>query len=276
MKVSVIIRKYRLQFSFTLGLILLEAGLAILFPLFIGYAIDSAINGSHQGAIYLGVLALVALLVGVGRRVFDSRFYAKVYQSIGSSAISKMEENVSSKKSARLGMIGELVEFSENALPELIGSFIGLIGVMGIIATLNLHVFYGSLVVTLVVFLIYWLTSAKTIQLNKASNDELERQVDVIAKNDDQALHLHLKEMMKWNIKLSDLEAINFSISWVVLTAFLVASIIVSVSGGIVKYGALFALVMYVFQYMENVVSLPLFYQNWLRLQEIKERLEEI
>ena len=276
MKVSVIIRKYRLQFSFTLGLILLEAGLAILFPLFIGYAIDSAINGSHQGAIYLGVLALVALLVGVGRRVFDSRFYAKVYQSIGSSAISKMEENVSSKKSARLGMIGELVEFSENALPELIGSFIGLIGVMGIIATLNLHVFYGSLVVTLVVFLIYWLTSAKTIQLNKASNDELERQVDVIAKNDDQALHLHLKEMMKWNIKLSDLEAINFSISWVVLTAFLVASIIVSVSGGIVKYGALFALVMYVFQFMENVVSLPLFYQNWLRLQEIKERLEEI
>ncbi|MEL6969309.1 MAG: ABC transporter six-transmembrane domain-containing protein [Bacteroidota bacterium] len=276
MKVSAIIRKHRLQFSFTLGLILLEAGLGILFPLFIGYAIDSAINGSHQGAIYLGVLGLVALLVGVGRRVFDSRFYAKVYQSIGSSAISKMEENVSSKKSARLGMIGELVEFSENALPELIGSFIGLIGVMGIIATLNLHVFYGSLVVTLVVFLIYWLTSAKTIQLNKASNDELERQVDVIAKNDDQALHLHLKEMMKWNIKLSDLEAINFSISWVVLTAFLVASIIVSVSGGIVKYGALFALVMYVFQYMENVVSLPLFYQNWLRLQEIKERLEEI
>ena len=276
MKIKAIFKKYRLKFGFTLFLILLEAGLAILFPLFIGYAIDSAINGSHQGAVYLGLLGLAALVVGVGRRIFDSRFYAKVYQSAGSSAISKMEDNVSSKKSARLGMIRELVEFLENSLPELISNVIGLIGVIGIIATLNLNVFYGSLIVTLIVFLIYWMTSAKTIRLNKSSNDEFEKQVDVISKNDEQELNLHLKEMMKWNIKLSDLEAINFSVSWVVLIVFLVASIVISVSDGIVKYGALFSLIMYVFQYMENVINLPLFYQNWLRLQEIKKRLEQV
>ena len=276
MKVKAIFKKYRIKFGFTLFLILLEAGLAILFPLFIGYAIDSAISGSNYGAIQLGVLGLAALVVGVGRRVFDSRFYAKVYQSIGSSAISKMEDNVSSKKSARLGMIRELVEFLENSLPELISNVIGLIGVIAIIATLNLNVFYGSLIVTIIVFLIYWMTSARTIRLNKSSNDEFEKQVDVIAKNNERELNLHLKEMMKWNIKLSDLEAINFSVSWIVLITFLVASIIISVSDGIVQYGALFSLIMYVFQYMENVINLPLFYQNWLRLQEIKARLEEV
>ncbi|MEM9821166.1 MAG: ABC transporter six-transmembrane domain-containing protein [Bacteroidota bacterium] len=275
MKLNALFKKYRFKFSFTLFLILTEAALALLFPLFIGFAIDSAINGSQDGAMQLGLLGLLALVVGLGRRVFDSRFYAKIYQSIGSNAMAKMDKHVSSKKSARLGMIGELVEFLENALPELINNIIGLIGVVGIIATLNLHVFYGSLMVTAIIFLIYWMTSTKTIHLNKSSNDEFEKQVDIIAKNDETALDLHLKEMMKWNIKLSDLEAINFSVSWIVLIAFLVASIVISTNQGMVKYGALFSLIIYVFQYMENVINLPLFYQNWLRLQEIKERLEQ-
>ena len=222
------------------------------------------------------MLGVAALLVCVGRRVFDSRFYAKFYQSMCSKAISSIEDNRSSVKAARLGMIRELVEFLENSLPELISNVIGLAGVIVIIATLNLNIFYTSLLVTGIIFLIYWITSKKTIKLNKASNDEFERQVDVIAQNDEGELNLHLKEMMKWNIKLSDLEAGNFSISWIVLISFLVASIVIAVSDGIVKYGALFSLIMYVFQYMENVINLPLFYQNWLRLKEIRERLEEM
>ncbi len=274
MEIQPILKKHQLQFSFTLLLILLEAILAILFPLFIGYAIDSAISGSHQGVIHLGLLGLAALIVGVGRRIFDSRFYAKVYQSIGLNTISNIEGNVASTKSARLGMVRELVEFLENSLPELISNVIGLIGVIGIIATLNVNVFYGSLLIIFIVFIIYWMTSAKTIRLNKSSNDEFEKQVDIISKNDENELSLHLKEMMKWNIKLSDLEAINFSISWLLLIVFLVASIVISVNDGIVKYGTLFSLIMYVFQYIENVVNLPLFYQNWLRLKEIKERLQ--
>ncbi len=276
MEVKALFKKYRLTFGFTLSLVLLEAGIAILFPLFIGYAIDDALTESYNGAIQLGILGLVALIVGVGRRVFDSRFYAKVYLHIGSTTISKIEDSRSSLKAARLGMIRELVEFLENSLPELISNVIGLIGVIIIIATLNLNIFYGSIIVTIIIFLIYWITSAKTKKLNKLSNDEFEKQVDIISKNDERELNLHLKEMMKWNIKLSDLEAGNFSISWIVLISFLVTSIIIAVSDGIVKYGALFSLIMYVFQYMENVINLPLFYQNWLRLEEIKERLERI
>ena len=276
MNINTIFKPYRLKFSFTLLLIFTEAALTILFPLFIGYAIDSAIQGSYQGSLQLGGLGVVALVIGVGRRVFDSRFYARVYQDIGARVISKMEEEVPSKKSARLGMIRELVEFLENSLPELIGNVIGLIGVVAIIATLNLNVFYGSLIVTVLVFLIYGTTSAKTIRLNKSANDELEKQVTVIATKDRRRLERHLGEMMKWTVKLSDLEAINFSISWVVLIAFLVGSVMISVSDGMVKYGALFSLIMYVFQYMENVINLPLFYQNYLRLREIKARLEYV
>lgn len=273
MQLNTLFKAHKTKLTFTVLLILVEAGLALLFPLFIGKAIDKAIDGSYQGAVQLGILGLAALIVGVFRRVFDSRFYAKVYQQIGLSSIDKMKSHSPSVKSARLGMIRELVEFLENSLPELVGNVIGLVGVVFIIATLNLSVFSGSLLLTALVFFIYWLSSKKTVQLNKGANDEAEKQVEVLTKNDSGSLRTHLSNMMKWNIKLSDMEALNFSISWIALMFFLVLSIVVAVGNGLVQYGALFSLIMYVFQYMENVLNLPLFYQNWLKLREITSRL---
>ena len=275
MKIKTILKEHRFKFGFTLLLIVLEAVLAIFFPLFIGYAIDSALDGSNDGAIGLGLLGLVALLVGVGRRVFDSRFYAKIYQTLGANVISKMGDHLPSKKTARLGMIRELVEFLENSLPELISTVIGLLGVIMALFVLNAKVFMGSLVVTGIIFLIYGLSRQRTLRYNKKTNDELERQVDAIASNNTSELRIHLREVMRWNIKLSDLEAMNFSLSWLAVMAFLIASILIAISDGILKYGVLFALVMYVFQYIESVINLPFFYQNWLRLKEIVGRLEE-
>lgn len=276
MNIKAILKKYRSRFVFTFLLLFLEAGIAILFPLFIGYAIDSVINGSYLGAVHLGILSIAALAVGVGRRVFDSRFYARVYRNIGMRADTKIQDKSASVRSARLSMIGELVEFLENSLPELINTVIGLIGVVVIIATLNLTVFYSSLIVTLLIFLIYWLSSKRTMNLNKSSNDEFEKQVIIIATNDKKLLRNHLKEMMKWNIKLSDLEAFNFSVSWILLSLFLVVSIVFSIQDGVLEYGLLLSLVMYVFQYIESVINLPFFYQNWLRLLEITRRIERV
>ncbi|HAA10711.1 MAG TPA: hypothetical protein DCE41_03060, partial [Cytophagales bacterium] len=63
---------HRWRFRFTLFLLLVEYGLSILFPLFIGFAIDDALEGSARGTIELGVLGLAELIVGMGRRVYDS------------------------------------------------------------------------------------------------------------------------------------------------------------------------------------------------------------
>jgi ABC-type multidrug transport system fused ATPase/permease subunit len=274
MTIKEIISKYKLRFTLTFGLILLEAGIMLLFPLFIGNAVDGAIGQEFSGAIWLGVLGVSMLVVGIGRRMFDSRLYGKVYEETGAKILNGIENGLSSIKTARLSMIRELIEFLENALPELINSLIGLIGVVIILATLNLNVFLGSIVVTLLIFVIYWLTSKKTMELNQQANDVHEQQVDIIAGNNSTKLTDHLRQVSKWNIRLSDLEAINFSFSWMIALAFLVGAIIISAGTGVVKYGALFALVMYVFQFIESIISLPLFYQNWLRLKEILLRLK--
>ncbi|HAA20538.1 MAG TPA: hypothetical protein DCR93_13410 [Cytophagales bacterium] len=273
MRITTLIKKYQGRFSFNLLLIVLEGALALLFPLFIGHAIEDALHQDYQGALRLGLLGLAALLVGVGRRVFDSRFYAKVYQEMGAKVIANQGPDDTSKKTARLGMMKELVEFLEFSFPELIHATISLVGVVVIIATLQIQVFWGALFTAVLVLPIYWLSSKKTLRFNKEANDEQERQVAVIAMADKTALQRHLKKMMRWNVKLSDLEALNFSLSWSILMAFLVAAIVISVGSGLVHYGALFSLIMYVFQYLESLISLPFFYQNGLRLREITNRL---
>ena len=273
MSIKKILSQHKLPFSFTFLLILMESLLTLLYPLGIGYAVDCAISGEYSGILPLGALGLVTLIVGMARRFFDSRFYARMYQKIGSETVSRLENQDASVKSARLGMIKELVEFLEFSLPELINAIIALFGVIIIVATLNLNVFFGTLISTLTILGIYWVSGAKTIRFNKGSNDELEKQVKVISKNNENELEKHLKKMMKWNIKLSDLEALNFSLAWLVLMVFLIASILISIDHGVTKYGALFSLIMYVFLYMENVISLPFFYQNYLRLKEITHRI---
>ena len=270
---AALFKKYRGRFSFNFLLILLEGGLSLLFPLFIGYSIDDALNDSYSGALRLGLLGFAALIVGVGRRLFDSRFYASVYQETGSKVISNQADDDTSKSSARLGMMKEFVEFFEFSFPELIHALISLVGVIVIIATLHLSIFWGAIVTSILVLFIYKSSSKRTVRFNKEANDEQERQVEVISRKDEMELKQHLRKMMRWNVKLSDLEALNFSMSWLILMSFLVVSIVIAVGGGIVKYGALFSLVMYVFQFMENVISLPFFYQNWLRLREIISRL---
>lgn len=276
MNLLTILKAHKLRFGFTLALLLVEAALALLFPLFIGKAIEAAMHESIEGVIQLGVLGIAALAIGVGRRIFDSRFYAKLYQRLGSKIMTKLQGQAYSVKSARLAMIRELVEFLENSLPELISAIIGLIGVVVMMATLNLTVFYASLILTACIFLIYVFSRKKTLRFNQSVNDTFEKQVAVISQNDEKELSLHMKEMMKWNIKLSDLEALNFSFSWTLLIAFLVGSILIAANNPIANYGALFSLIMYVFQYMENVISLPLFYQNYIRLQEIQQRMLDI
>lgn len=275
MNLRLLIKNHKWSFLLILTLILLDAGLLVLFPLFIGYAIDDALIKEYQGSILLGILGFVTLLVGAGRRFYDSRFYAKVYQWLGFDIGSRERESTSTK-SAHLGFLGEIIEFFENSVPDIISNTIGLVGTLIIIATIDLQIFSGCLLMLGIVFLVYGLTEKRTVRFNTSYNDEQEDQVTVLSQNNPIQLRWHLNRLMKWNIKLSDLETINFSVIWLFLMSFLVVAIFASVGNGLVSYGSIFALVLYLFQFIENITIMPLYYQQWLRLNEITQRLKGI
>ncbi len=268
----ILLRRFGGRIALTLSLIVLEAVGWVLFPLVIGRAIDGVLSGSRHGLFELAGLGIVAMGIAITRQVVDSRAYARIYAQLGEELVGSQSESTTSTKTARLGMLRETVEFFENSVPALVRSIIELGGPILILSALSRSVFYGCLAVLGVTVVVYALTGRMTTRYNRELNDEHERQVDVVESGDTDRIGRHLREMMRWNIKLSDLEAGTFGVVWLFLIGLLVYSIAVTAENT-VAYGAVFAIVMYVFQFTESVASLPMYYQQWLRLREISGRL---
>ena len=268
----VLVKRFAGRFALTMALVVLEACGWILFPLVIGRAIDSVLAGSNRGLYELAALGTGTMLVAIVRRLVDSRAYAKIYVGLGDEMVASDEESGTSTRTARLGMLREIVEFFENSLPSLVNSVLGLAGTVVILWVLNVPVFLGCVAVAIATVTLYALTGRLTTRYNEGFNDEYERQVDAVHSGDPRELRSHLRAMMRWNIRLSDLEATSFGINWVFMTGLLVFAVGAAAERTI-EYGAVFAIVMYVFQFVESMMGIPLYYQQWLRLREISDRL---
>ena len=267
-----LLKRFAGRFALTLTLVVLEAVGWTLFPLAIGRAIDSVLQDSHRGLYELAGLGVVAMAIAIARRLVDSRAYARIYARLGEDLVLREPGRSTSTLTARLGMLREMVEFFENSLPNLVDSTVGLGGTVLILSALNPPVFLGCLAVAGVTATLYALTGRLTTRYNRGLNDQYERQVDAVATGDPARVGGHIRDMMRWNIKLSDLEAANFGIVWLFMIGLLVYSVDAATEAT-TEYGRVFAVVMYVFQFGDSVILLPLYYQQWLRLREISGRV---
>ena len=268
-----LLKRFAGRYAVTFLLVILESAGWVLFPLFIGRAINSVLAESARGLYELAGLGVVAMGIAVLRRLVDSRAYGGIYTTLGEEMVARDAESSTSTRTARLGMLKELVEFFENSLPELVVSIIGLAGTVLILAALNFPIFLGCLIVIAATVTLYALTGRLTTRYNQGLNDEYERRVDIVHSGNPARVARHLRRMMRWNIRLSDLEAANFGVNWL----FMIALMVYSVSAAAERtmdYGTVFAVVMYVFEFMESMMLLPFHYQEWLRLREISGRLE--
>ena len=268
----VLLRRFAGRFALTLTLVVLEAAAWTLFPLALGRAIDAALGGTRRGFYELAGLGIVAMAIAIARRVVDSRAYARIYARLGEDLVLRESGGSTSTLTARLGMLREMVGFFENSLPNLINSTVGLVGTLLILSALNPAIALGCLGVGVVTAVLYALTSRLTTRYNRGLNDEHERQVDAVGSGDALRVGRHLRDLMRWNIRLSDLEAANFGVVWLFMVGLLVFSVSAAAEAT-TEYGSVFAVVMYVFQFGDSVILLPFFYQQWLRLREISGRI---
>jgi len=110
---------------------------------------------------------------------------------------------------------------------------------------------------------------------NKNYNNQLEKQVEILEKRNIGIVRNYYKSLMKWNIKLSDLETVNYLLIWIGVIALFIYAPITVIKSGVLKYGLVFSVLMYVFEYIEKVVTFPLYIQQLIRLKEISKRLVE-
>ena len=273
--INSLLLRFRWKILFTFALVTLEALTGILFPLLIGIAIDGLLEDSIDGVLYLSIAGVAALIVGSARRFYDTRIYSGIYCRITPEMIqNETNKDASvSRISARTGLLTEFVEFLENSMPAMITALISLVGILAIIATLNIDVFFACLSILGLIVFIYTITGKFNYKLNTKYNNQLEKQVDVLTARDSIAIKSFYQELMRWNVKLSDLETINYFVIWVGVIAVFIYTPITVIGAGILSYGLVFSIIMYVFNYAGSIVSFPLFIQQVIRLKEISARL---
>ena len=118
-----LLKRFAGRFALTLALVVLEAGGWVLFPLVIGRAIDSVLADSARGLYELAILGTVTMGIAVVRRLVDSRAYGGIYATLGEEMAEAAEGTGTSTRTARLGMLKEIVEFLRTRFPNSSSAF---------------------------------------------------------------------------------------------------------------------------------------------------------
>ena len=258
-------------------LVFLESILGVLIPLFIGLAINDLLEESFRGVIYLIVLGFSSVAVGSIRRFHDTRAYSRMFRIIAPEMVEREQEKDSSvsKIIARTSLLDEIVQFLEWSVPAVVGAAVYLIATLVIIAGLNLNVFYASLLVLLLTFIVYVMTGKINFKLNENYNDQLENEVTALESRDQSFIKNYYRTLMRWNIKLADLGTFNYLIVMLGTTALLVYTPIAVIKDGVEYYGLVFSAVLYVFEFIAALIELPDHIEQVIRLNEISSRLSE-
>lgn len=270
-----LIKRFKWRVSLTVIVVIIEAMLGVLYPLFIGYAINDLLEKSYQGLIELAVLGACSLLVGSLRRLYDTRVYAAIYKEVSPEMVMKEHEKGSSVStiSARASLLNEFVDFLESDMPEVITAIVGIIGILVVIATLNTNVFIACIVLLLLVCAVFAVSGKLNYRLNENYNNQLEQQVESLSTTQLLPVLNHFRGLMQWKIKLSDLETANFSIIWFGIIALFLYTPVTVIESGVLSYGLVFSVLMYVFEYIQSIATCPIYIQKLIRLKEISERL---
>lgn len=272
---SGLIRRFWRRAALTWILVLLDAAALVAIPVAIGWAVDGLLNGSWAGVFKLSGLCFALLIFGAGRRFYDTRIYTKIYSTVADEVVEAERQKGSplSAVSARVSLFREFVDFLEGSIPSLLNEFIGLFGTLAILLLIDLRVFFACLGAATFTLAVYWLNEGRIFRLNQGMNDETEREVAVLESGDRPAVRSHFQLLARWQIRMSDLDTLNYSLIWLALSGVLIYTVVVVASSGTATIGQVVSAVMYVFGFMEAVLVFPLYYAQLIRLREISGRL---
>jgi hypothetical protein len=269
--VSGIWQTYRSKIAGTLSLMTFERLLAVAVPFVLGVAINDLIAGSLRGIWWLIGLEAVRLVIGVGRRLYDTRVYAGIYTDIADRTARRTETSVG-RRAARLGLARELVDFFEWELQELLAAIIGMTGALVMLIYLLPPVGGLSVVVGVLIAFTFAISRKRMFGLNKLLNNELERQVTMLEDETEISRRRHLSRLARWRIHLSDLEATNFAFADLLLGALIIGALVITVRAGM-SVGEVFAVLTYLINLADSLLVLPWTYQQSIRAQEIGGRI---
>ncbi len=271
-----ILHAFRGRIGLTWGIVLVENVLIALIPLFVGMTIDGLLAGTLQELGFLVAVLIAAVAVAVIRRLYDTRTYGTIRLRLGSELQKRSAHLQVSKRSARIDMSRELVDFLEHEAPDLITAVIQITVSLVILAYFETWLAVSSILVLLAMLLLYGCFHGRFYRHNARLNEQREKQVDILHGGDRLGIFRHLRALRRHEVSLSDTEAFLYGGIFLLQIAFIAFNLYVGAGIEGVTAGEIFSIATYSWEYVEAALMLPIVLQNWSRLSEITNRINRI
>ena len=272
-----LIKKYKIKLAVTYSLFSIEMLGSLLRPFFLGVAVNDLLKGSYHGLIVLSVVHFGWLVVGTIRHMYDTRTYSDIYTSLVTRFLSRrVAKKDVSKLSAHSTLSREFVDFLEADLPYIIEAFYNIVGSLILLCFYESTVVLVCFAILIPVLFISYFYGKKMKRLTELKNDELEKQVSVIALGNEEMIKNHYDKLRKWQIKISDKEAWNFGIIELMVLMVLGSSLILSTSvfGATILAGNLIGIYNYVLKFVSGLDTIPYVVQRFSTIRDIAKRIE--
>jgi len=273
LNVQSVYRSYPSRLGATWGLVLLENILLALIPLFMGFSIDSLLEGNSRDLVILGGVMVLLTLVMVGRRIYDTRIYGTIRVDLGLALNQRQAHQPVSVCNARLDMGRELVDFLEQEVPALLTGVIQIVVSLLVLASFGWSLALSAVGLCLFMLMLYRNCHHYFLTFNRALNNQAERQVALLATRRPVSLRRHLQLLRGWEVKISDTEAILYGGIFVGITGFILINLWLATHNGGSSTGQIFTIVSYSWEYVEAALVLPVTLQRWSRLEEVTHRI---
>ncbi|MEO8753306.1 MAG: ABC transporter six-transmembrane domain-containing protein [Casimicrobiaceae bacterium] len=272
-----LLRARRAAVAGTYSLMLVENVCTLAYPALTGRAVDDLVKREFGGLIILVVVWLLHLAIAFVRQRVDTRVFMGLYAQIASHIVGVQQEqgHGTSKVSARVEMVRDIVGFFEKEVPAMFHNAIAVVGSLAMLFTYDIDAGFIAMAVLLPMGLInawYW---RRAVRLNRGINNQIEREVDDIESGRAFRFRRHFWLLRRWRVKLSDTESWTWGVTELATIVALIFILIDFTQSPGFTAGAIYAVLAYVYDYLEGLNQVPTVVNNLARLKDVRERLAE-
>jgi ABC-type multidrug transport system fused ATPase/permease subunit len=270
------VRPFRWRISLTYILTFLEDLLELSYPWATGLAIDGLLAQDYTMMAPIVVAWTFRSAIGLFRQMYDTRLYTDVYNSVVTETILRQRGAgiKATSVAARSAMSREFVTFFEKDVPVVVTSIIGIAGSAIILFYYDLVIGAVTAALFVPVYLVNRGYMRRSLMLNEGLNNQLEHEVQVIDNAKPEEVQHHFEQVRCWRVKLSDAEAYNWTFIEVLSIFVFIIVLVRATYLPNTETGDVFAILVYVWRFMENLDNVPQIVQQVTRLQDIAKRIE--
>jgi ABC-type bacteriocin/lantibiotic exporter with double-glycine peptidase domain len=273
--IASILRAKRGALAFTYGLTLIENICTLAYPALTGRVVDGLLKRDYSGLVALVAVWLLHLGIAFGRQRYDTRVFMGLYAQIATHIVAAQHDSghSTSTVSARVEMIRGVVGFFEKEVPAMVHHVIAVVGSLAMLFVYDHEAGVIAMAVLLPMGLIntwYW---HKAVRLNQGINNQVEREVADIESRSRFRLHRHFWLLRRWQVKLSDTESWTWAVTELATIVALVLILVKFTQSPAFSAGAIYAVLAYVYDYLEGLNNVPALVNNLARLKDVRARL---